>query len=328
MLLKVDHLNVIFPTPQGPLHAVRNLSFSLSAGETVGIVGESGCGKSITAQTIKGLIKKEFITSGSIHFDGYNLLELTDKKRRSLLGKEIGMVFQDPMTSLNPTMRIGKQIVEAAIKYQKLGRAQAEHLAIDLLKQVGIHDAARRVNHYPHEFSGGMRQRVVFAMAIALNPKLLIADEPTTALDVTIQAQLIALMKKSQKIRGTTTLFITHDLALVAGLCDRVMVMYGGQIVESAPVEQLYSAPQHPYTQGLLNSVFRLDMDRSQKLSTIVGSPPHLLDMSEGCLFHKRCPHAMRICKQRIPSLDPCGEKRSAACWLLKRGVLNDKAVN
>ena len=319
-LLEVKNLSIFFKTYVGIVQAVRNVSFSIDEGETVAIVGESGCGKSVTAQAIMGLIPKPpgSIENGTIVFDGEELLHKSKKEMEQIRGKKIGMIFQDPMTSLNPTMRVGQQIMEGLIKHQKLSKNEARLHGIDLLKLVGISDPEKRIDQFPHEFSGGMRQRAVIAIALACNPKLLIADEPTTALDVTIQAQILQLMQKIQAERGTSIVLITHDLGIVAGMCDRVIVMYGGQIVESGSVDQIFAHPRHPYTQGLLRSIPRLDMDKEKELIPIYGTPPNLLNPPKGCPFCARCAHAMRICQSDPPPLEPLENDRQVACWLTK----------
>jgi oligopeptide transport system ATP-binding protein len=320
-LLEVSNLSVKFRTHAGEIHAVRDISFNIQKGETVAIVGESGCGKSVTAQAIMGLIPQPpgFIHSGKIEFLGENLLSKTYRKMERIRGKEIGMIFQDPMTSLNPTMRIGKQIMEGLVKHQGLSQKEAYGRAIEILKWVGISEPDQRISQYPHEFSGGMRQRVVIAIALACNPKLLIADEPTTALDVTIQAQILELMQHIQKAMGTSIILITHDLGIVAGMCDRVIVMYAGEIVEAGTVDQIYSNPRHPYTRGLLRSVPRLDMNANQDLVPIEGTPPNLLYPPKACSFCPRCTHAMKICQIKRPALEMVENNHSAACWLTKK---------
>lgn len=322
-LLEVKNLSVSFRTYIGKVHAVRDISFNIQKGETVAIVGESGCGKSVTAQAIMGLIPLPpgVIDAGEIWFakedmTRENLLSKSRKEMERIRGKEIGMIFQDPMTSLNPTMRIGKQIMEVLIKHQGLSQHEAQIRAVEMLRLVGISDPERRMEQYSHEFSGGMRQRVVIAIALACNPKLLIADEPTTALDVTIQAQILELMKTIQAKMGTSIVLITHDLGIVAGMCDRVIVMYAGEILESATVDQIYSKPRHPYTQGLLRSVPRLDMDATKELLPIYGTPPNLLHPPKACSFCPRCDYAMRICQIQRPILETLETHHQAACWL------------
>lgn len=320
-LLEVRNLSVSFKTYLGKVQAVRDISFSVEKGETVAVVGESGCGKSVTAQAIMGLIPMPpgIMEKGEIFFEGKDLLRKSNKEMEAIRGKEIGMIFQDPMTSLNPTMRVGRQIMEGLVKHQGLSKKEAHLEAIELLNLVGISDPDKRVTQYPHEFSGGMRQRVVIAIALACNPKLLIADEPTTALDVTIQAQILELMQTIQKSRGTSIILITHDLGIVAGMCDRMLVMYGGEIMESGPVNKVYANPIHPYTQGLLGSVPRLDMDKGKDLIPIYGTPPNLLNPPIGCPFCARCKYAMRICKDNDPLLKKLDDQHEAACWLTER---------
>ena len=322
-LLEVKNLSVSFQTYVGKIHAVRDVSFNIKKGETVAIVGESGCGKSVTAQAIMGLIPfpPGMIDGGEIWFakEGItreNLLKKSRKEMERIRGKEIGMIFQDPMTSLNPTMRIGKQIMEVLIKHQGLSKHEAQIRGVETLRLVGISDPDKRMEQYPHEFSGGMRQRVIIAIALACNPKLLIADEPTTALDVTIQAQILELMKTIQAQMGTSIVLITHDLGIVAGMCDRVIVMYAGQILESGTVDQIFSKPSHPYTQGLLRSVPRLDMDATKELIPIYGTPPNLLHPPLACSFCPRCEFAMRICQIQMPILENIEPHHQAACWL------------
>jgi len=317
-LLEVNNLCVSFRTYLGRVQAVRDVSFSVDYGETVAIVGESGCGKSVTAQAIMGLIPSPpgKVDQGSISFEGSELLLKSRREMERIRGKEVGMIFQDPMTSLNPTMRVGKQIMEGLIKHRGLSKREARHQAIEILKLVGINDPSRRLDQYPHEFSGGMRQRAIIAIALACEPKLLIADEPTTALDVTIQAQILDLMKKIQQKTRTSIILITHDLGIVAGMCDRVLVMYAGEIVERGSVEQIFNSPCHPYTQGLLRSVPRLDMDKEKELVPIYGTPPNLLNPPEGCSFCARCDYAMRICRTTTPPKEPIDEKHEVACWL------------
>jgi oligopeptide transport system ATP-binding protein len=259
------------------------------------------------------------IESGSIIFQNKELIGASKKEMEKIRGKEIGMIFQDPMTSLNPTMRIGQQIMEGLIKHRSLSIHDSKELAVKTLKMVGISNPEKRVDQFPHEFSGGMRQRVMIAIALACNPKLLIADEPTTALDVTIQAQILELMKETQAAMGTSIILITHDLGIVAGMCDRVIVMYSGEIIESGPVEEIYAAPCHPYTQGLLRSVPRLDMTKDKELIPIHGAPPNLLHPPLGCSFTPRCPFAMRICKQQHPILENINANHQMSCWLKKR---------
>lgn len=318
-ILQVDNLDVSFRTYGGEVNVLRGISFDLYKGETLAIVGESGSGKSVTAKTIMKLLPKQIsiVNNGRVVFEGEKLLELNEKEMRKVRGSKISMVFQDPMTSLNPTMSIGKQLSEGLREHQTLSKKEAFQKAVELLEMVGIPNAEVRMNEYPHQFSGGMRQRVVVAMAIACNPKILIADEPTTALDVTIQAQILDLMKNLQKQIETAIIFITHDLGVVANMAQRVAVMYAGQIVEIGTVDEIFYEPKHPYTWGLLGSMPKLHADRSQPLIPISGSPPDLSQKIEGCPFVKRCPYAMKVCHQVMPESTDVSPTHSAACWLL-----------
>lgn len=321
-LLEVKNLKVSFETYRGKVEAVRDASFSVEKGETVAIVGESGCGKSVTALAIMGLIPTATgkIEGGQILFEGSDLLCKTRREMRALLGLKMGMIFQDPMTSLNPQMRVGKQILEVLVQHHRMSREEAKRRVLEMLRWVGISEPEKRYTQYPHEFSGGMRQRVMIAIALISDPTLLIADEPTTALDVTIQAQILELMKSIQQKKQTSIILITHDLGIVAGMCDRVVVMYGGKIVETGRVEDIYKRPFHPYTCGLLRSVPRLDMDKSKELIPIEGSPPQLLSPPKGCPFFKRCRHAMRICAEKTPPAFTLEGDHIAACWLKSKG--------
>ena len=316
-LLTVNHLETCFFTPDGMVHAVNDISYQVYPGETVGIVGESGSGKSISVLSILKLIPSPpgKITGGEIWFEERDLLKLDEKHLRQIRGNQIAMIFQDPMTSLNPVLTIGKQITESIQLHLKLPPKKAKNRAIELLQQVGIPDAKRRISQYPHQFSGGMRQRVMIAMGLACQPQLLIADEPTTALDVTIQAQVVELIQRLRTETGMAVIWITHDLALLAGLADRILVMYGGKIIEQATVDQLYDHPRHPYTVGLLKSLPRLDGDRQQQLYTIPGSPPNLIDYPQGCPFAPRCSLAVDHCFAVNPSLERIEPHHSVACW-------------
>lgn len=319
-ILEVNDLRVSFQTYAGEVQAVRGVSFRLKKGEAMAIVGESGCGKSVTAQTIMRLIPSppSVIKSGSILFDEkVDVVQLSDKEMEAIRGSEMGMIFQDPMTSLNPTMTVGKQIAEGLIKHQGVSKAEARKRAIEMLQLVGIPQPEARIRQYPHEFSGGMRQRVMIAIALACNPKLLIADEPTTALDVTIQAQIIDLMKELQKKTGSSIIIITHDLGVVADIAQRVVVMYAGQVVEQGSLDDIFYRSRHPYTWGLLRSVPRLDAPKDRALVPIPGTPPDLFSPPQGCAFAGRCPYAMNICLQQQPQHHPIGEGHSAACWLM-----------
>lgn len=318
-ILEVKDLEVNFKTYGGQVNAVRGVSFHLNQGECVAIVGESGCGKSVTSKAIMGLIPTPpgEISNGSIVFNGVDLLKLDKKAMRDVRGSEIGMIFQDPMTYLNPTMTIGKQIREGILKHTSANKAEAMNKVVDMLKLVGIPNPEKRVKQYPHEFSGGMRQRVMIAIAMACNPKLLIADEPTTALDVTIQAQIIDLMKSLQNKLNTSIILITHDLGVVANMAQRVLVLYAGKVIESGHAKDIFYNPKHPYTWGLLNSMPRLDTGNKEKLASIEGAPPDLFSPPVGCGFAARCEYAMKICKCAYPAMWDLGNEHEVACWLL-----------
>lgn len=318
-ILKVKDLKVNFKTYAGKVQAVRNVSFHVKQGETLAIVGESGSGKSVTSQAIMQLlpVPPAIYEGGEIMFGDKDLLSLSDKQMEKIRGNEISMIFQDPMTSLNPTMKIGKQITEVMLKHQKISKGDANRRAIELLELVGIKDPERGVKQYPHEFSGGMRQRVVIAIALAANPKLLIADEPTTALDVTIQAQILEVMKRVQKEFDTSIIFITHDLGVVANVADRVAVMYAGEIVEIGTVDDIFYNPQHPYTWGLLGSMPDLTSSRSEKLRTIPGTPPDLTNPPKGDAFAARNPQAMRIDYEKNPPMFKVSDTHMAKTWRL-----------
>jgi oligopeptide/dipeptide ABC transporter ATP-binding protein len=305
-LLEVKNLQTQFPTRNGLVRAVDGVSFQLDSGELLGLVGESGCGKSITALSIMRLIARPGkIVGGEINFDGKPLLQLSDAEMRQIRGDDIAMIFQDPMTSLNPVFTVGEQIAEALRLHRKLSRKAARAAAIEAMKEVSIPDPGRRIDDYPHQLSGGMRQRVMIAMALACDPKLLIADEPTTALDVTIQAQILELLDELRKNRELAVLLITHDLGVVAEVADRVAVMYTGRIVEESPVEELFARPKHPYTEGLLRSVPKLTSTtvvKQERLDTIEGTVPSPTDLPPGCHFAPRCPHRMPRCTaEEIP---------------------------
>ncbi|MFD2210802.1 ABC transporter ATP-binding protein [Virgibacillus halophilus] len=317
-LLKVDQLKVNFKTYGGEVKAVRDVSFHVDQGEIVAIVGESGSGKSVTVQSIMGLIPTPpgMIKGGSIHFEGKNLLALSKRQMRKIKGSKIGMIFQDPMTSLNPTMKVGKQIAEALITHRHLSKADAKNKAVEMLKLVGIPNPEGRSEQYPHEYSGGMRQRAMIAIALACSPDLLIADEPTTALDVTIQAQVLEVMKELQKEMNTAIILITHDLGVVAETAQRVLVMYGGVVVESAPVMDLFDNPRHPYTWGLLQSIPDTDTSEKSRLVPITGSPPDLFSPPKGCPFAPRCKYAMDICLEEMPGDYDISDDHTAKCWL------------
>jgi len=318
-LLQVKDLHTSFSTLSKKVRAVRGVSFELKKGETLGIVGESGCGKSVMAKSLTRLLPSisSSIDQGEVIYKGENLLLKKERQLREVRGKEIGMIFQDPMTSLNPTMRIKDQIIEGyALHHPKASKAVMNEMALKLLKRVGVSDAESRLSQYPHELSGGMRQRIMIAIAMIASPKILIADEPTTALDVTIQAQILGLLKEIQKKEEMSIVFITHDFSVVAGFCDRVIVMYAGKIVECAPVEELFIAPKHPYTRRLLNSIPRLDLLATRHLYSIHGSPPDLSSKEKGCLFAKRCPHATKLCYESSPKSLEISENHLVACHL------------
>ena len=317
-ILTVDDLEVSFRTHDGEVEAVRGVDLELNKGETLAIVGESGSGKSVTAKSLMRLLPKQnsMIKNGQILYQGKDLLTYSEKKMEKIRGSEISMVFQDPMTSLNPTMPIGKQIMEGLKKHQALKKKEALIRAKGLLELVGIPNALERMKDYPHQFSGGMRQRVVIAIALACNPKVLIADEPSTALDVTIQAQILELMKDLQKKTGTAILIITHDLGVVANMAQRVAVMYAGEIIETGTVDEIFFEPKHPYTWGLLSSMPKLDADRSIRLHPIPGTPPDLGHLPEGCPFAARCPHVMEVCRNFSPDRTTVSESHTVSCWL------------
>ena len=318
-LLEVNNLKTYFFTRGGVVKAVDDVTFGIKPGQTLGIVGESGCGKSVTALSIMRLVANPpgKIVGGEINFNGENILEKSMDELTELRGSQISMIFQDPMTSLNPVFTVGYQIQETVVRHRKgTSKDQAWKRAIEMLDLVRIPDAKRRVKNYPHEFSGGMRQRVMIAIALACNPKLLIADEPTTALDVTIQAQILELMKGLSKEFDTAVMLITHDLGVVAGTCEYVNVMYAGHVVESAPVKQIFETPAHPYTVGLLHSIPRLDDQRGIRLTPIGGQPPDLLNPPAGCPYAPRCPKAQSRCLKERPELTSVGRgEQVAACF-------------
>jgi peptide/nickel transport system ATP-binding protein len=314
-ILEVDHLDVQFFTRRGRVRAVRDVSFSIARGETLGLVGESGSGKSVTAHALLGLIELPGrITGGDVRWKGRSLVHDAEDTLAAVRGHEIAMVFQDPMTSLNPLFTMGAQIAEALRRHLGMPRKAAAARAVELLDLVGIANPARRASQYPHEMSGGMRQRVLIAMALACEPELLIADEPTTALDVTIQAQILELIGDLQQRLGLAVLLITHDLGVVAGLCDRVAVMYAGRLVEVAGADDLFARPGHPYAAGLLSSTPRLDV-QTERLLSIEGAPPDLVNPPTGCPFSARCPLAHDHCEAEMPTLDEHEEGREVACW-------------
>ena len=318
-LLEVKDLRTQFKTDDGVVRAVDGVSFSLERGKTIGIVGESGSGKSVTSLSILRLLGSAgSIVGGSIHFDGRDLGKLSERELRDIRGNRISMIFQDPMTSLNPFLTVERQISEVLVAHRGLSRRDARRQAIEGLERVGIPDAGRRVDQYPHQFSGGMRQRVMIAIALACEPQLLIADEPTTALDVTIQAQILDLIRALQRDLGTAVVLITHDLGVVAGMADEVAVMYAGKIVEHGLANDVFAKPSHPYTRGLLGSVPRLDADRRDDLVAIPGLPPDLSNLPAGCSFAPRCSLAKERCGE-YPQVVAIGALHSAACWEIPR---------
>jgi peptide/nickel transport system ATP-binding protein len=318
-LLEVEDLKVHFRTDDGVVKAVDGISYAVEAGKTLGIVGESGSGKSVSSMTVMGLTRSaKSDISGTVRFDGRDLLQESGEDLRRIRGNDIAMIFQDPLSSLHPFYKIGKQLTEAVRTHRDVTKAQARDRAVEMLGLVGIPDPRRRIDSYPHEFSGGMRQRVMIAMALMNDPKLLIADEPTTALDVTVQAQILALIKKLQTELGTAVVIITHDLGVVADVADDIAVMYAGRIVEQADKRTLFDAPRHPYTWGLLRSIPRLDTARDQDLVPIPGRPPSLITKPSGCAFHPRCAYATDESRRVDPSLEPVtpGSPHRVACTL------------
>jgi oligopeptide transport system ATP-binding protein len=317
-LLEVKGLKTYFYTQDGVVKAVDGVSFYVDPGETLGIVGESGCGKSVSVLSVMRLVPQPpgRIEAGEVLFDGVDLLKLSKQEIRRVRGNKVAMIFQDPMTSLNPVLTIGHQICEALKLHLGMNGQQSRARAAELLQMVGIPEATERLDDYPHQFSGGMRQRAMIAMGLSCNPKLLIADEPTTALDVTIQAQIVELVKRLRDDLRMAILWITHDLGIIAGLADRVAVMYAGHVVEEAPVGELYAHPSHPYTLGLLGSLPRLDEKRAHKLRSIDGLPPDLIDLPPGCLFQPRCIYSEAVCLESRAQLRTVGPGHRIACWL------------
>jgi oligopeptide transport system ATP-binding protein len=315
-LLDVRDLHVTFKTYLGALYAVRGVNFHVNQGEAIAIVGESGCGKSVSTKAIMQLIPSPpgRIEKGEIFFQGKDLLKKKPSELKNIRGKDIGIIFQDPMTSLNPTMKIGKQIMEGILLHEKTTREKARNAAIEMLELVGMPNPKKRFEQYPHEFSGGMCQRVMIAIALACKPKLLLADEPTTALDVTIQAQILELMQDIQKKTGTSIILITHDLGIVAKMCQRIVVMYAGKVVETGSSHDIFYSPQHPYTQGLLRSTPKIT-NKKEKLIPILGSPPNQYSIPAGCAFCGRCKHAMKICNMEQPPDFQISQTQKTACW-------------
>ena len=330
MLLSVKNLSTEFPVKKGIVRAVEDVSFDVDAGEILAIVGESGSGKSVTSLSVMGLLAEPGrVAAGSMEFEGRDLATLSEKDYRELRGNDMAMIFQEPMTSLNPVYRVGKQIVEAIRTHEKVSKKEARERAIDLLRKVGIPSPEKRIDDYPHQMSGGMRQRVMIAMALACNPKLLIADEPTTALDVTIQAQILDLLRRLRDDTGMAVLLITHDLGVVSETADRVVVMYCGQVVEETEVRALFDHPMHPYTLGLLKSIPRLEDDDTKRLYMIKGMVPNPLEMPPGCHFSDRCDSCMDICRTQMPKLVDAGG-RKVRCFLYEDAdghVKSDAAI-
>jgi oligopeptide transport system ATP-binding protein len=320
-LLEVQDLRTVFKTKDGDVQAVDGVSFHLDAGETLGIVGESGCGKSVTAMSIMGLQRPGRIVGGKVLFNGRDLTKASETEMREIRGQEIAMIFQDPMTSLNPVFRTGWQVGEPLRLHRGLDGIKALAGAVAMLGKVGIPSPVERAKNYPHQFSGGMRQRAMIAMGLTTTPQVLIADEPTTALDVTIQAQILDLLRQVNREFGTATILITHNLGVVAGMCERVMVMYAGKVVESGPTTDVFAHPKHPYTWSLLRSIPRLDAERHEPLKPIEGLPPNLIDLPKGCAFHPRCPFKIERCSRDTPALNRVGETQLAACWVTQSGT-------
>ncbi len=323
-VLDVKDLKTEFATRTGRVHAVNSVSFDVKPGELLGVVGESGSGKSVTMMSLIGLLPSPpaIVSGGAVNFDGLDLLTIDAARLRDIRGARIGFIFQDPMTSLNPVFTVGYQLMEPLRRHLGMARPAARARAIDLLKLVNIPDAERRLGDYPHQFSGGMRQRVMIAMALACDPQVLIADEPTTALDVTIQAQILELIKELRQKLGMAIVWITHDLGVIAGIADRVIVMYGGQIVEQAPVKELFANPQHPYTKALLETVPSLRGTRAAKLNVIEGQPPILYDAPTACSFRTRCAYAFKRCERENPVRENIGPDHDAACfWDMTKGA-------
>jgi oligopeptide transport system ATP-binding protein len=317
-LLEVQDLQTRFHTPEGTIYAVNGISYTLAEGETLAVVGESGCGKSVSMMSILGLIPipPGEIASGSACYRGQDLLQMSNTELERVRGKEIAMVFQDPMTALNPVLTIGRQMTEGLVRHMDMHHEVAKRRAVELLDLVGIPSAAERLGDYPHQFSGGMRQRVMIAMSLACSPTILIADEPTTALDVTIQAQIVEMVVRLRERVGLAMIWITHDLGVVAGLADRVNVMYAGFIVEEAGVDDLYENPRHPYTLALLAALPRADRRRDRRLKSIPGAPPNLLVEPHGCPFAPRCEFAIERCRIDNPPLEPIAPRHRIACWV------------
>jgi oligopeptide transport system ATP-binding protein len=320
-LLEVKDLRTVFHTKEGVVKAVDGVSFELYPGETLGIVGESGCGKSVTALSVMRLQRPGKIVGGKVLFKGHDLVKNTEEEMREIRGKEIAMIFQDPMTSLNPVYRTGWQVAEPLRLHHGWDAKKSMTSAVNMLGRVGIPSPVQRAQDYPHQFSGGMRQRVMIAMGLTTTPAVLIADEPTTALDVTIQAQILDLLRHVNREFGTATMLITHNLGVVAGMCQRVMVMYAGKVVEAGPTTDVFAHPTHPYTWSLLRSIPRLDADRHEPLKPIEGLPPSLIDLPSGCAFHPRCAFRVERCSRDTPELLSVNDTQQAACWVTQSGA-------
>ena len=314
-ILKVEDLKTSFMTSSGEVQAVRGVSFEVHKGEILGIVGESGSGKSVTSMSILRLLADTArIKNGKIEFEGTDLTKVSDKQMREIRGQKIAMVFQDPMSSLNPVYKVGDQVAEGLIQHTGMKKKEARAKVLEMFRKLGIPDPEERIDNYPHQFSGGMKQRVVIAIALSCNPELLIADEPTTALDVTIQAQVLDLIREMKEKMNSSVIMITHDLGVVASLCDRILIMYGGKIVESGSDREIFYDPKHPYTRGLLQCVH--NPEKKEKLKPIAGSPPDLLKPPAGCPFVDRCPEAMKVCKLYMPEVTTYSATHQCACWL------------
>jgi oligopeptide transport system ATP-binding protein len=320
-LLEVQDLHTVFATKAGNVKAVDGVSFEINPGETLGIVGESGSGKSVTALSVMRLQRPGKIVSGKVMFKGRDLTKVSEGEMREIRGQDIAMIFQDPMTSLNPVFRTGWQVAEPVRLHHGWDKTKAMTVALSMLGKVGIPSPASRARDYPHQFSGGMRQRAMIAMGLTTTPKVLIADEPTTALDVTIQAQILELLRHVNRDFGTATILITHNLGVVAGMCERVVVMYAGRVVESGPTTDVFAHPKHPYTWSLLRSIPRLDAERHEALKPIEGLPPDLIDLPSGCAFHPRCQFKIERCSRDVPVLNRVGDTQFAACWVTQSGV-------
>ena len=322
VILQVKNLKTYFKLDEGILKAVDGVSFCLCKGETLGIVGESGSGKSVTNLAVMKLIPVPpgRIAGGEVLFQGKDILKMEDAEIRSIRGNKISMIFQDPMTSLNPFLRISTQMIETIVLHQGMSKNDAKDKSIEMLKLAGIPSPEKRIDNYPHQFSGGMRQRVMIAMALSCNPEVLIADEPTTALDVTIQAQILELIKDLTARLGTAVILITHSLGVVAGMCDNINVMYAGRFVERGTADEIFGDPKHPYTQGLIKSVPRLDKATKQRLFSIKGQPPNVINLPDCCPFYPRCERAMDVCKIKYPTIATLSKGRDVACWLYSEG--------